>query len=305
MESTLSPKQLAEVVGVSESSLKRWADQGKLSVSRTAGGHRRIPVSEAVRFARAMNLPIHKPAALGLPELSAGRASTVTDPARLGELLYDHLRRGEESSVRGTLLELYLAGYTIAWLCDYPLREAMSTIGQLYEHDRRGIYLEHRATDICLRTLHLLRSLIRPAAALAEAPAPQAELDTDPAPAAPVAIGGAVSGDPYLMPSLMAACTLAEVGFEATNLGPDLPVEAILEAAEDHQPRLVWLACSVTTAVPTSRTLLEFAEQLAQRHAAVALGGRGFDAVGIGQHENLHRCGTMGELAAFARGLIA
>ena len=40
----LSPRELAEAVGVSESSLKRWADRGRVHVHRTEGGHRRIPV---------------------------------------------------------------------------------------------------------------------------------------------------------------------------------------------------------------------------------------------------------------------
>ena len=46
----LSPRQLAVAIGVSESSLKRWADDGRLAVERTAGGHRRIPLPEAVRW---------------------------------------------------------------------------------------------------------------------------------------------------------------------------------------------------------------------------------------------------------------
>ncbi|HEX9106572.1 MAG TPA: MerR family DNA-binding transcriptional regulator, partial [Longimicrobiales bacterium] len=52
--SYLSPRELAEAVGVSESSLKRWADRGVLAVERTAGGHRRIPLGEAVRFIRRL-----------------------------------------------------------------------------------------------------------------------------------------------------------------------------------------------------------------------------------------------------------
>jgi len=37
----LSPRELAEALGVSESSLKRWVDAGKIAASRTEGGHRR------------------------------------------------------------------------------------------------------------------------------------------------------------------------------------------------------------------------------------------------------------------------
>ena len=52
---------------MSESSLKRWADGGRLRFSRTAGGHRRFSIAEAVRFVREAGLPVRDPAGLGLP----------------------------------------------------------------------------------------------------------------------------------------------------------------------------------------------------------------------------------------------
>ena len=61
---TISPRHLAEAIGMSESSLKRWADRGFLSVTRTAGGHRRIAVQEAIRFIRSRELTILDPVLL-------------------------------------------------------------------------------------------------------------------------------------------------------------------------------------------------------------------------------------------------
>lgn len=315
MQRTLSPKQLAEVLGVSESSLKRWADQGKLHVMRTAGGHRRIPVAEAIRFSRAANLSIQRPTMLGLPELAASRAREQPEAEQLGQLLFEHLQQGEEPPVRGTVLELYIDGRSIAWICDGPLRIAMQKVGELYHHERRGIYIEHRATDICLRTLHLLRSLITPADEAGEKADPPREPD-QPTGHQPVAstergghaarvraLGGAVQGDPYQMPSLMCACALQELGFETINLGPDLPLEALTDAVVDYAPRLVWLACSVTEATPSRKAIGAFADELSERRAALALGGRGFEQLGHIDHPNVQPCGTMRELAAFARGL--
>jgi excisionase family DNA binding protein len=48
----LSPRQVAEAIGVSESSLKRWCDSGLIPTRRTAGGHRRVPVAGVVAFLR-------------------------------------------------------------------------------------------------------------------------------------------------------------------------------------------------------------------------------------------------------------
>ena len=73
MKQTLSPRELARALGVSESSLKRWADDGKIRFSRTVGGHRRIAVSDALQFARDAKLPLVRPDVLGLREVAALR----------------------------------------------------------------------------------------------------------------------------------------------------------------------------------------------------------------------------------------
>ena len=84
----VTPRQLAEAIGVSESSLKRWSDAGKIEVSRTEGGHRRIAIGEAVRFIRASRAPVVRPDLLGLPRSSA-----------TGEALTELLVKGESRAV--------------------------------------------------------------------------------------------------------------------------------------------------------------------------------------------------------------
>ncbi|MDX1683088.1 MAG: excisionase family DNA-binding protein, partial [Phycisphaeraceae bacterium] len=69
-KSTLSPKEMALTIGVSESSVKRWVDEGQIEATRTSGGHRRISVPEAVRFVREEDYPLLRPDLLGLADLS-------------------------------------------------------------------------------------------------------------------------------------------------------------------------------------------------------------------------------------------
>jgi excisionase family DNA binding protein len=45
-----TPRQAAELLGVTAETLNRWADAGKVEVYRTPGGHRRYPGSELVRL---------------------------------------------------------------------------------------------------------------------------------------------------------------------------------------------------------------------------------------------------------------
>ncbi|MBN8525321.1 MAG: helix-turn-helix domain-containing protein, partial [Planctomycetes bacterium] len=70
----LSPRDAARALGASESSLKRWVDAGELAARRTMGGHRRIPASEVLRFARAQGIVPRDPSPLGRAAAGPSRA---------------------------------------------------------------------------------------------------------------------------------------------------------------------------------------------------------------------------------------
>jgi diguanylate cyclase (GGDEF)-like protein/excisionase family DNA binding protein len=52
-EQTVPLGEAAEALGLSTSTLRRWADSGRIRAVRTAGGHRRFPVSELQRLKSA------------------------------------------------------------------------------------------------------------------------------------------------------------------------------------------------------------------------------------------------------------
>ncbi|MEM1356523.1 MAG: hypothetical protein AAGH88_16760 [Planctomycetota bacterium] len=295
MKQSLSPKELAQVIGVSESSLKRWADGGRVRVTRTMGGHRRITLQEAVRFAREARLPIVRPELLGIHQ--AGKLSVQARsvaPEKAGDMLEKMLVEGQGEEARGLILDLYLKGKSVAWLCDGPIRQAMAKIGEIWSHDSKGIYIEHRAIDVCVHALTQIRLLVAEPELEDALPGEQ--------PARPYAVGGAPPNDPYILGSLMSACICAEAGYVDVNLGANLPLNALVEAVEEYQPKLVWLSCSFVDAVPTPKALDQLAEQLAPHGAKLIVGGQG-QPRGEGGSENLRICESMAELSAFANGL--
>ncbi len=278
----LSPKQLARVVGVSESSLKRWIDNGQLTSARTQGGHRRVTLAEALRFIRVHGHTIHDPGPLGLATVQSEDGLSLTDR------LYNALTIADWSAARTLLVSAYAAGQTIPELCEGPVRSAMERVGELWRHDDSGIAVEHQATDTCLQALNVLRSFL-----------------AEPAHEAPVALGGAPAKDPYLLPSLMAALTFTEVGFKTANLGPDTPLEALRNAALRQRPRLVWLAVSTQDAtVALRQPLLRFADELAVQGCSLLVGGRTAHEIGLESRPNLLRSRSLSEAAAYGRGLL-
>lgn len=281
----LSTRDLATALGVSESSIKRWADDGTLRASRTAGGHRRIPRAEAIRFVRETGLGVVRPELLGLDELgvAAADASGAADDT---ERLHDYLVRGAGGHARGLVLQLYLAGQPVAAILDGPVRSALARIGERWLHDADGVFCEHRATELCIQAIQQLRLLV----AVAEG--------------APVALGGAPGSDPYLLPTLGAATVLAGEGLDAVNLGADTPLAALERAAAALAPRLLWL--SVTTPPPAElgREVARLARHLAPRGVQLVVGGQSARTLALPALPNLHVHAAMAELAAFARGLV-
>lgn len=286
MKKYLSPKDLAGAIGVSESSLKRWTDDGRITAQRTAGGHRRIAVYEAIRFARSSHCPLVRPDLLGFPDLPTPEPDLPVD-AGLDERFHLALVHDDSRSARALICWAYLGGTSIATLCDGPIREALTRIGHRWQHEHDGILVEHRAVDTCLQILNLLRGTLPPHGA-----------------DAPAAVGCAPTGDPYLLPSLMAATTLAESGMRDVNLGANTPMATLRAAIERYQPRVCWLALSLPDYQPQFWSdLSDLAGALGDTGVHVVLGGRGLGTRTPPARHNLTVATSMSQLAGYARGL--
>lgn len=284
--SVLTTAQFADAVGVSESSVKRWIDDGRIAASRTAGGHRRVRVEEAARYIRAAGLALDRPERLGLPDLSAyargGAASTDA-----GEALFEYLTGGETAAATGLLQARFVAGAGVAELVDGPLAHAMTRVGALWRSGLDGILSEHRATETAIQAVIRLRALL------------PATFD------GPVAIGCAPSGDPYVLPSLSAAAVVEDEGFRAVNLGPQTPLDTLLEGATAFNARLAWISfSSVDDARGRRRMVLKLAERLNDLGAVLVVGGARVDRLKLGREKGVCVGHTMAELRAIARGLM-
>lgn len=285
MPRVLTTSELAQALGVSESSIKRWVDDGTIRGARTAGGHRRIAITEAFRFIRATRAPLADPELLAVPEVAAALSDQRT-AGSAGERLLTYLERGDAARATGMLLALFLGGERVADIVDGPLHAAVARLGELWQERPDGVFVEHRATAICIEAVSRLRTLL-----------PIGD-------GAPAALGGAPAGDPYTLPTLCAAAVLAEAGFRTTNLGADTPLDTLVLAATMIRPRLVWLA--VTAPQPDrrfARDLADLARALGERGSTLVVGGRGAASIRLPAGRSYQLLGTMAELAELSNTL--
>ena len=125
----LTTTEAAEVAAVAPSTIKRWADQGRLPFSRTAGGHRRF---ERLAVERLL------------------RADPSGDPVATAwvRCLVD----GRRHEIDGRLLEAR-ARLGIWWRVADELAVALTELGEQWERGCLTIAEEHVASDALARAL--------------------------------------------------------------------------------------------------------------------------------------------------------
>lgn len=281
MDELLTPNQVARAIQVSESSVKRWCDDGKIRTRYTAGGHRRIPMDGLIEFLRTSKHQLLRPEVVGLPA-TTGQTTRIVE--RGAAQFCNALLAGDEERCRRIVLDLYLASHSISAICDGVFAAAFEEIGTKWECGDAEVYQERRGCEISTRVLHELRSLIPP---------PPAN--------APLAIGGTTVGDQYCLATTMAELVLRDAGWNAVSLGENLPFETLAAAIRENRPRLFWLSCSHLSQpdefVSGYRALFdEFAHQV-----AFVVGGRDLTKQRRQQIRYAAFCDNMQHLETFAK----
>lgn len=283
MNQFVTPKQVSRAIQVSESSVKRWCDKGVIPSQKTAGGHRRIPLAGLLVFLRESKQPLVSPEVIGLPA-TTGQSHRVIN--RAAQQLTEALIRGDDEQCRSITFDLFLAEHSVGTICDHVFAPAFQEIGNRWECNDAEVYQERLGCSIALRVLHELRSLIP------ESPEK-----------APIAIGGAVEGDQYHLPTSMVELVLRDAKWNAVSLGSNLPFQTLGQATKTHRPQLFWL--SVSHIADESRFLGEYAEFYEEfgMNVAIVVGGRALTEPLRQQMKYAAFCDNMQHLESFAQTL--
>lgn len=106
-KSYLTPNQVAELLMVSPTAVRQWAEKGDLNALTTPGGHRRFLPGEVERFARKRGLT------LNLTNTGALRILIVDDDEQLSRYLVDLLNGFEEEIVTEIANDGFTAGLKV------------------------------------------------------------------------------------------------------------------------------------------------------------------------------------------------
>lgn len=208
----LSCKQTAEILNVSQSTIKRLCDDGVLVSMRTPGGHRRISLKSVRAWQSHTGREVTE-------EVGSRRERlTLANYEEFTKLLLNDQRADLDEAVRRVRNRM-----SIAELCDNTLAPAMIKLGWMHQRGEVDRYQLHAA---CQRVRSLLFRL-------SDNLGNQAQSRR--------AVGASVVGDPADLTSLFVEVSLRELGWEAESLGADLPGSSLGEAAHARNVALVWV----------------------------------------------------------------
>jgi MerR family transcriptional regulator, light-induced transcriptional regulator len=277
----LSPKQVARAIGVSESSLKRWVDQGLIRASRTAGGHRKLPLEDVLRFVREREHQVVDPDLLKLPSVSPRSESGLTEGS---DRLMKALLAGNEELARQIVFDLYLARHRVCDICDHVIAVAFREIGCQWSCQQIDAYEERRGCEISLRLLYELRRVV-----------PHCDSKW-------LAVGGTISGDHYTIPDTMAELVLRDAGWKTSSLGKNLPIASLVRGLSETPARLFWLSVSH---VEDESTFLNDMQQIVtvakRRKVSVVIGGQALSDSLRTRLRDVTMCDSMSQLDVVAR----
>jgi excisionase family DNA binding protein len=259
----LTSKEAARLLGVSEASVKRWADSGILPAVKTAGGHRRFRPEDVAVFRRRNLHETGRSAARTSVTVPQTAVAALRDPAKHKEtasLLYDVLVAGHAEEAAAILVSLHLDGVGVALLADELLCPAMRRVGDLWHQGELSVAQEHVATRAALEALHALRASLHAREAHGRR-----------------AVCCAAEDDFHDLPVQVAALTLEANGWEVVNLGTSTPFYALAEAIGRFTPHIVCVASTILEGLDRAAREYADARRAAARSGArMVLGGAGF-----------------------------
>ncbi|HUN66362.1 MAG TPA: cobalamin-dependent protein [Bacteroidota bacterium] len=148
-QSTLSTQELAAMFTVTETTIKRWADCGKIPCTKTLGGHRKFLMRDVIAFAEHHHyeIPGVLPANGSRREQEQIEIAILTkNYARLSERLRMKAMHGDSAGVFDLLLCCSRHHLPLFRITDEIIRPAMARIGELWMSNEIEINQEHRAS---------------------------------------------------------------------------------------------------------------------------------------------------------------
>lgn len=268
----VSTRQAATLLGVHESSIKRWCNAEELPCSYTAGGHRRIELPDVLSFARSQDLecsllPFGTDALMvwnGANELRLGRNADV-----LAVKMKEWLLHAESERLFGLMRLCRSLEIPYARLFDRLIARVMADIGEAWARGAFEIGDEHRMSESLMDVLYGLMSQ------MSGVPVRSNGQPTR------TAIVGCGPLEDHATGAMMVRILLMDRGWKVIYLGRNVPEEDLVLYQRRHRAELIAVSMSSQRTTAELRDFVRNVTSLRREDAPfnLAIGGSGVKLV--------------------------
>ena len=250
LETEVSTKQASELLGVHESSAKRWCNRGFLAFRTTPGGHRRIQVSALIDYAREAKINcvlVSFADDAGFVWAGMEEARSQGRFEKLVYLMMDWTRRGESGMMVGLLDWMTQRQFGIEQILDEIMSPTMRSFGQEYAAGNLSIGDEHQMTHT-IRDVLISWNMRSPRNYLGHQKG--------------VAIVGCARGEVHEIGALMVRLLLEESGWKVVYLGLNVPTEEFADQQVKHRASLVCISMTPPAGKAEAHTIVSLLNRM-------------------------------------------
>jgi len=226
MEHTFSSKQVAEFLGVNESSVKRWADSGMLGCYKTPGGHRKFKKNDIMLFSIKYSYELKRNAFSD--QYSDTLQEQAFDFGKINTVLLKKLFTYSDEEILDYIYSLHIKGLSITELYDSVIGNTMKVIGEMWKKKKITIEQEHILTSKITKALIKLHGRL------------EQKLKNG-----LTAFCGCLEKEFHELPLLTVNNALQYNGWNTIYAGVNLPVKSFISGIEAYKPDMVCLSSTI------------------------------------------------------------
>lgn len=246
-----STRQLARLLRVDQTTIRRWADSGKLKCFKSPGGHRKFTPEHVGEFITKYHYEVLSSRSGSSFEL--GKESLLSlissrELHTLSEVFFAEARRGDTDKLRAMLLDCYHADIPLVEIYDIIIRKAVRRILKLEKDGKLSEADKHVCLSSMVESLNQFQSSTQKAIA-------SGRIATCASP---------VNGLEEVL-FLGMHHVLRAAGWKVFDLGANTPVNVFIKAIVNYEPTLICASVAYSAETEGQRdcvTLEKAAESL-------------------------------------------
>ena len=219
--------EVAKIIGVNVSTIKRWADSGKIKCFKTRGGHRKFHLKHLREFVKS-DKKGHT--SLNLSSL-VGKSSKLlkaidsADSKLISSYIFDSLVKGDKNKFISLTNSLIIKGFPFYYIFDEIILPTLVKIGEEWRANKLSITEEHLASEVIKKFLSSVDNKVV-----------SSKISKN-------AFCFTLSNDKHDIPLLMAEVIFNQIENVFTfNLGANLPVSDFINESSKIVPHIIFIS---------------------------------------------------------------